>query len=81
MNYSASRSAAECLRRAQNAPVALRIFVRRPKKTFATKSARTGPTGPVCRCPLIGVERKSSTRGQNDANDRNGHCPLVKHEP
>src|SRR5882762_10116249 len=32
-------------------------------------STRTGPTGPVCGCPLIGVDRKWPAGGQNDAND------------
>src|SRR5450631_3235486 len=30
-------------RRAQNAPAALRIFLRHPKKTFATISTQSGP--------------------------------------
>ena len=31
--------------------------------------ARNGPAEPTARCPLTGVERKSSVRGQTDAND------------
>jgi hypothetical protein len=31
--------------------------------------ARTGPTEPVWRCPLIGVDRKWLAEGQNDAFD------------
>src|SRR6267378_284283 len=31
--------------------------------------ARNGPTGPVWRCPFVGVDRKWSADGQNGAND------------
>ena len=32
-----------------------------------TRLARTGPVGPVWRCPLIGVDPKSQTQGHNGA--------------
>src|SRR5712691_9354640 len=31
--------------------------------------ARNGPTGPVCRCPFIGVDRMWLAGGQTDATD------------
>jgi hypothetical protein len=37
--------------------------------TFATKSAQTGPTGTIFRSPVIEVDRKWPTDGQNDAID------------
>jgi hypothetical protein len=47
-------------RRAQNASAALKIFVRHPKKTFATLSAPNGH-GPMSDMSLLsGEERKSN---------------------
>jgi hypothetical protein len=40
-------------RRAQNASAALRIFVRYPKKTFATKSARNRHAAAVAECLVL----------------------------
>ena len=44
-------------RRGQNAPAALRIFLRHPKKTFATISARTGLPEMSALRSLTGVDR------------------------
>src|SRR5258707_14996286 len=48
-------------RRALNASAALRIFVRHPKKTFATKSAQSGHIDRRIECQLLGKERTCRT--------------------
>jgi predicted DNA-binding protein (MmcQ/YjbR family) len=55
-------------RRAQNASAAPRIFVRHPKKTFATISERNGQRGPVA--ALIRMPRYITTRW--DPSYKNG---------
>ena len=48
---------------------------RAPTLRVLTESSSAGPPCPLL-CPLIGVDRKWSIRGQNDAND-----PIATSEP
>src|SRR5258708_38438508 len=49
-------------RRAPNASAVSKIFVRHPKRTFATVSARNGHADSVPRCPLSGAKQKTCAR-------------------
>jgi hypothetical protein len=57
-------------RRAQNASVALKIFVRDPKKTFATISALSGHADLSVGCLLSGVDRTWRKETAISASDR-----------
>ena len=51
------------------ASTARKIYLQRPKKSFATQSALFGLDAPGRRCPLIGEEEKFAARCQSDAID------------
>src|SRR5204863_9475390 len=56
-------------RRAQNASAALKIFIRHPKKTFATISALFGHKRSNSRCSLIDVKQTSQLRAPKSEDD------------
>jgi hypothetical protein len=57
-------------RRAENASAALRIFVRHPKKTFATKSVKNGSVPARAACPFDSQEQTLSDYAPKSGSSR-----------